>query len=573
MQHLVDLLSQHGTAMPDKTAFTFVTDGEEAAEVISFGALDHYARKIAANLQLQAAAGKSILLLFQPGINYIASFLGCIYAGCIPVPAYPPRNNKHLERISSIIADAEAAFIFCDNTIAARIKQLKAGTELIAPQIRILEMEDLQDIGDNWVKPDIQPGDIAFLQYTSGSTAQPKGIIVTHENLWYNEMVIRQAFVHDENTVVAGWLPLYHDMGLIGNVLQPLYLGVPCVLISPFHFVQQPLRWLKIISKYKATSSGAPSFGYQYCVDKITDDQLTGIDLRSWSLAYNGSEPVNYETIRAFSQKFAACGFREEAFYPCYGLAEATLMVTGGSKQEKVKVLHVEEESMREQTVRLQEAGGATAKDIVSCGSTWNDHEVKIVAVAESRTCGELEVGEVWVAGNSVTRGYWRNPEQTREGFENYLESDGARYMRTGDLGFLYQGELYITGRIKDLIIIRGRNYYPQDIENELESAHPALIKNGGVVFVSHRKPEQLVVVHEINHNYENLAVEAVGQAIISAVSAGTGLRVQDVVLVKRMSVPKTSSGKKQRIRCSAMYAQQELDILYSSGNLKEITL
>ncbi len=377
----------------------------------------------------------------------------------------------------------------------------------------------------------------AFVQYTSGSTGTPRGVVVTHANLVHNNRIIAARFEHSRDTVMVGWLPLFHDMGLVGNVLQPLYLGATSVLMPPAAFLLEPVRWLRAISEHRGTTSGAPNFAYDLCVERVRPDQLDGIDLGCWTCAFNGSEPVRARTLERFAERFAPRGFRREAFYPCYGMAEATLFISGGEKREAPR------------EARMEAADGS-ATVVVSSGRTEPDHEI---AVVDPQTCRRLpqgEVGEIWFSGPSVSTAYWNRPEESAQRLMARLPGEqDRRYLRTGDLGFLLDGELYVTGRIKDVMIFRGRNHYPHDIEMTVQESHPALRRDAGAAFVvEHADTQALVVVQEVHRtSLRALPLEEIAGEVRAAVSREHGLHVGAVVLVKTGSIPKTTSGKIRR--------------------------
>ncbi|MCB1032516.1 MAG: amino acid adenylation domain-containing protein, partial [Acidobacteria bacterium] len=402
-----------------------------------------------------------------------------------------------------------------------------------------------------------QADDLAFLQYTSGSTATPKGVAVSHGSLLHNQEMIRRAFGHSERSSVVGWLPLFHDMGLIGNVLQPLYAGIPCVLMPPMAFLQRPIRWLRAISHYRATSSGGPNFAYEHCLRKLTPESLEGLDLSCWEAAFNGAEPVRAQTLERFAEALRPHGFRRQAFFPCYGLAEATLLVTGGGRDRLPVLARVRSSSLEARQVE-EEAGGL---ELVSSGPAWGDQEVAIVDPDTRLPCPPDRVGEIWVKGPSVALGYWNQPERTRQTFGARLADSGdGPFLRTGDLGFLRAGELFVTGRIKDLIILRGRNLYPQDIELAAQRSHEALRPGCGAAFsVEGSSGEQLVVVHEIDHRACS-QTEVIAQAIRLAVAESFDVEVQAVVLLGAGRLPKTTSGKIQRSLCRKLFLADELE-------------
>ncbi|HEX5708019.1 MAG TPA: amino acid adenylation domain-containing protein, partial [Pyrinomonadaceae bacterium] len=561
--NLIRLLQARAAQKPNQTAFTFLRDGEGEESQLTYGELERRARAIGAWLQKLNLRGERVLLLYPPGLEYITAFWGCLYAGAVAVPAYPPRLNRHQQRLEAVVADARAAAALTTGHVLARLKNLLNE----APALRGLRWISSEEIdiraADEWREPDIDGSTLAFLQYTSGSTAAPKGVMVSHGNLLHNEALIRRAFGQGPESVIVGWLPLYHDMGLIGNVLQPLYVGGRCVLMSPVAFLQKPSRWLQAISDYRATTSGGPNFAYDLCARKIGEDERARLDLSSWSVAFNGAEPVRAATLERFAEAFASSGFRREAFYPCYGLAEATLLVSGKKAAGPPVVKAVEKNALESGRVREQGAADEGGQVLVGCGGLALDQKVVVVNTESLNVCAGDEVGEIWVRGPSVARGYWNRDEETASTFGAYLADTGeGPFLRTGDLGFLHDGELFITGRAKDLLIIRGRNLYPHDIERTAEESHNALRPGGGVAFsVEADGEERLVVVHEVNHRAAGDYAEVFG-SILQAVAEEHEARPRALVLVKAGGVPKTSSGKLQRGRARQMFLSGEFQAL-----------
>ena len=349
--NLVNLLRNRAINQPQKVAYTFLENGETELINLTYETLDSEARNLGAKLQSLNLTGERALLLYPPGVEFISAFFGCLYAGVIPVPLYPPKRNQNLSRLQSVMANAEAKLALTTKLVLGNIEKHFNSTPDLAA-LTWLTTDNTQDnLGDQWYLPELGTDAIAFLQYTSGSTGNPKGVMVTHKNLLHNEQMIEQAFSHTHKSSVVGWLPLFHDMGLIGNILQPLYLGIPCTLLSPVDFLQKPYRWLKAISDYGATTSGGPNFAYDLCVNKITPEQIETLDLSRWELAFTGAEPIRAQTLEKFAQKFAPCGFRKAAFYPCYGMAEATLFITGGLSSQEPVVKTVDEEALTENQV------------------------------------------------------------------------------------------------------------------------------------------------------------------------------------------------------------------------------
>ncbi|MGK7905412.1 MAG: amino acid adenylation domain-containing protein [Hormoscilla sp.] len=561
----IDLLQYQAQNKPDQVIYIFLQNGETEKVSLTYQELNQRSREIAAQLQSFSAIGSRALLLYPPGLEFITAFFGCLYAGIVAVPAYPPRRNQKMSRVQAIVADSQATLALTTASELARLgNQFAQDPELAS--LHWLATDQLQsDQRLDWQEPALCSSTLAFLQYTSGSTGAPKGVMVSHGNLLHNERLIEIGFGHTTDTLVVGWLPLFHDMGLIGNVLQPLYMGIPSVLMSPAAFLQKPLRWLQAISRYKATTSGGPNFAYDLCVQKISPQQRADIDLSSWSVAFNGSEPVHAETLERFSHYFADCGFRREAFYPCYGMAEATLFVSGGVKTALPVLLQVEAADL-EQNCVVATADPANARVIVGCGQSLFE-KIALVDPESNTRCRADQVGEIWISSLSVAQGYWNQPEATAKTFNAYLDTGEGPFLRTGDLGFMQDGELFITGRLKDLIIIWGRNHYPQDIELTVERSHPALRPSCGAAFgVEVAGEERLVVAQEVKRNsLRQINVEAVVGAIRKAVSEEQDLQVYAVLLLKTGSIPKTSSGKIQRQTCWTSFLNGSLDVVGSN--------
>jgi amino acid adenylation domain-containing protein len=560
---LVELLRDRALNRSTQTSYVFLASGGTEEARLTFGELDWQARAIAALLQSFGAKGERVVLLYPPGLEYIAAFFGCLYAGAVAVPAYPPRNNQTLSRLQTIVGDSQATFALTTRQILSRGEaQLTSTPRLQA--LRWLTTDTLATgLAEQWEEPESDAATLAFLQYTSGSTASPKGVMVSHANLLHNEQMIRQAFGQTEQSIIVSWLPLYHDMGLIGTVLQPLYLAAQCILMSPMAFLQRPFRWLETISRYRATTSGGPNFAYDLCVRKTTMEERASLDLSSWSVAFNGAEPVRAATLNRFVEAFAPCGFRREAFSPCYGLAEATLLVSSKVGVGAPLVRTFETEAL--ESHRALEVSGESdgAKALVGCGNALLEQKIVVVNPETLEAARAGEVGEIWVGGASVARGYWGREEETAHTFRAYLNGAGEEpYLRTGDLGFLHAGNLFVTGRLKDLLIIRGRNYYPQDIEATVAACHDALPPGCGAAFEIDASGEgRLVIVQEVKqpryHDLESL-IETIRQAVVEEHEVAA----YAIALVKAGTIPKTSSGKIQRHACRRQYLQGELDTL-----------
>jgi len=564
MQTLVDLLRIRTDQQADRLAYRFIQDSKVDVATITYSELDRRARAIGAWLENFGATGERALLLYPPGLDYIASFFGCLYAGVIAVPAYPPRLNRPVPRIQSIVADSQATFALTTSTILHNIEQRFEYT----PDLGALRWLDTDQVPGgleaDWHQPEITSETLAFLQYTSGSTSQPKGVMLSHGNLMHNLKAIKHGFQIDSSASGVFWLPSYHDMGLIGGILEPMYVSGPSTLMSPVSFLQRPVRWLEALSLYRGTISGAPNFAYDLCVDRVTPEQMEGLDLSSWSLAFCGAEPIRPETLERFARTFEPCGFQKTAFYPCYGLAEGTLIVSGGDGPAEPKVASFNRKSLESDRVLSVESVTDDAQSMISCGKSMIDQQIVIANPNTFERCGTNQVGEIWVSGPSVAQGYWGLRDQTQKTFDAYLAgTDEGPFMRTGDLGFLQDGELFVTGRLKDLIIIHGSNHYPQDIELTVQSAHVALQPGSGAAFsITENGSEKLVIVQEVTRQNRRPDINEVASAIRQAVAEKHDLQVFAIVLVKPMSIPKTSSGKIQRRTCKKGFLENTLDVV-----------
>ncbi|MEA5510003.1 fatty acyl-AMP ligase [Crocosphaera sp. UHCC 0190] len=575
-ESLVSLLKKRARYQPLQTAYTFLERGEAEEFSLTYEELDRKSRELGAILYELGLQGERALLMYSPGLDFIVAFFACLYAGVVAVPVYPPRRNQSLDRLQAIIADCQAKEVLTTSVIKSNLEEsLEQYPEL--SDLKWLTTDNLpKPFNQDWKLPEIRQKDLAFLQYTSGSTGNPKGVMVSHGNLLHNLQIIEQGFGHTSSSCGVGWLPLFHDMGLIGNILQPLYVGFPCVLMSPVDFLQKPYRWLKAISDYRATTSGGPNFAYDLCVQKVTREQMETLDLSSWEVAFTGAEPIRAETLEAFADKFGPCGFRKEAFYPCYGMAEATLLITGGKKSQAPRLKTVDEKALEENQVIEVSAQQPNSRKLVSCGREWLGQKVKIVDPNTLIECDKNQVGEIWVSGKSVAQGYWQQPQKTQETFDAYLaDTQAGPFLRTGDLGFLAEnGELFVTGRLKDVLIIRGRNHYPQDIELTVEQSHPALRASCGAAFVVGTVGnERLVIAQEVERTYlRKIDIDEVERCIRQAVAKHHGLQVHEIVLLRTATIPKTSSGKIQRYRCKEQFLNNMVECV-QSVNLASMNL
>jgi len=561
---LLGLLRYRTEQQPNALLYRFLETGDVDGPVqeLTFAQLDTRARAIAAQLQAAQGENERALLLYPPGLEFIAAFMGCAYAGVVAVPTYPHRT---LSRLEAIVQDSQARFVL---TTSAFFRIARSFSRQ-APDISKASWIPTDTIRDEsaaeWRQPEITGDTLAFLQYTSGSTGNPKGVMVSHANLLHNEQLISQGFGTDSSVHVVGWLPLYHDMGLIGNVLQPLYLGASCTLMSPLAFLQRPMRWLEAIARFHGTVSGGPNFAFDLCASKKKPDEY--FDLSSWEVAFNGSEPIRKETLDRFAEVFAPWGFRAKAFYPCYGLAEATLFVTGVERNVPQPYQTVLTAALEQNFAEKPSPDDQAVRTLVSCGHSQPQQHVLVVNPETCCVCPERVVGEIWVAGPSVAAGYWRRPKESTATFAARLaQGDTATsFLRTGDLGFFADGELFVTGRIKDLIIIRGRNLYPHDIEFTVQEAHPVVRPDGCAAFsLELEGEEKLVVIAEVQLRGKEIDAQEIIETIRRAVVAEHGTHVHTVTLIKPKSLPKTSSGKIRRDECRKKFV---------GGSLTAVTL
>ncbi|HEX9986176.1 MAG TPA: amino acid adenylation domain-containing protein [Thermoanaerobaculia bacterium] len=545
---IVEILQARAAGTPERIAYRFLSHASSSEETLTYAELDAAARRIGAHLQSFTMPGDRALLLYRPGLEFIQGFLGCLYAGVIAVPAYPPhptRPARDLPKLRGIAADARPAAILTSMTVIESCESLFVE----APDLRAMRWiaTDALPLGETELSPPIaDAGQLAFLQYTSGSTGLPKGVMVSHANLMHNEQAIATLFDADAESTIVGWLPMYHDMGLIGTMLHGIYTGAACVLMSPMEFLEQPLRWLEAITKFHAHTSGGPNFAYDLCVRRISGEQKAGLDLSSWRIAFNGAEPVRSATLARFAEAFAPAGFRASAFFPCYGLAEATLAVTGGAKADEPIVREL-----------------ADAK-LVGCGVSVEGQRVVIVDPETREPRADGETGEIWVSGPSVARGYWEKPEQSEQTFAARIAgtNDGP-FLRTGDLGCLDGGELFVNGRRKDLIIIRGLNHYPHDLEQTVEQTHPALRVGCGAAFsIDVDGEERLVAVQEVDRANRLQASDEVAESIRRRIAEEHEVPLHALVLIKTGTIPKTTSGKIQRGLTKQMFLDGTLAVI-----------
>lgn len=572
---LVDILRQRALLQPTQLAYKFLkytTTGCSERDW-TYQDVDQQARLVATVLTNLGVFQKPVLLLFHSGLEYVAALYGCFYAGAIAVPAYPPRQSRSTDRIGAILEDARPEVILTTSALRATVQEWLNFT---SPSIEsvVIAVDALDEaLADAWQMPAISHASLAFLQYTSGSTATPKGVMISYGNLMHNSKLIQHYSQTGENDICVSWLPIYHDMGLIAGIIQPVYVGYPLVFLDPVQFLQFPMRWLHAITRYQGTATYAPNFAFEQCTRRAKPQDLALLDLSSWRIAVNGAEPIRAETLERFLEVFSACGFRRETYKPCYGLAEATLVVTSDMVDCLPEAQRFDKQALARNKVVAVAEHCADGQKLVGCGTLALGQKIAIVHPEDGTRCRPDEVGEIWLQGESVARGYWQNPFATEEIFGAYLSESGeGPFMHTGDLGFFYAEKLYITGRIKDVIIINGRNHYPQDIELTAEKSHPALISGGSVAFSIERAGEErLVVMAEINPRYRwqqdqldasrhssSLDIQAV---IRRDIADAHDIHAHEVVLLQMGEVLKTSSGKLQRRACRTKYLAGNLNM------------
>ncbi len=565
---LVELLQHRASTQPDDLAYQFLIDGKKEGAAYTYVELEEWAKAIAALLQQQQAKGERALLLYPQGVEVVAAFCGCLYAGVIAIPVPPPdagRMKRTLPRLREIIKDAEASIVLSN----ARIIEMIQASDIDFPEFDSMRWVDTEsvdlELAKDWKDPEVDKDVLAYLQYTSGSTSTPKGVMLSHYNLLHHSDYLKRACGYSSDGPTVTWMPYFHDYGLVEGLMQPLYNGAPCYIMAPLAFVKRPLRWLQSIEKYSATHSQAPNFAYDLCVRRTKPSQREGLDLSKWVSAGNAAEPINPRVMRDFYEAFKDCGFAWENFAPAYGLAEATLLVSSTPIGKEPVILKLEANELEQGKVVLASPESSYIREAVSCGPLVCETTVAIVNPDSLTRCDRNEVGEIWVNDPGVAHGYWHRPDATREAFETQIADEGAtRYLRTGDLGFLRDGELYITGRIKDLIIIRGTNHYPQDIEWTVQQTSPVMRPDYGACFsIIEEGEERLVVVQEIERSQQqNLPADELITEIRQAISEAHELQVYAVSLVKSGNVLKTSSGKIQRRKCRASFLAGELEVL-----------
>jgi acyl-CoA synthetase (AMP-forming)/AMP-acid ligase II len=549
----------------DRVAYYFLRDGEHVSESLTYGCVHRRALVACRHLLDLGLQGERVVLAFPPGLEFITALFGCIYAGVIAVPANTPRRSAGLGRLEAIAHDSQARAILGTADVRQQVQKL-IPEESILHDLKWIDFGSVPDNDpDSWQPSECTPESIAFLQYTSGSTAVPRGVIVTHGNLLHNLHLICNGFGHRDGSRGVMWLPLFHDMGLIGGVLEPLYIGGCCYLLSPTIVFSNPYMWLRAVSEYRATTSGGPNFAFELCARRISAQQRATLDLSNWEVAFCGSEPIQPESLERFANVFEPCGFRPEAFLPCYGLAESTLIVTSGARAESPTAIAICRSALRQGRVEppARDRQG-DVQQLVGCGTALKDQKLLIVDPQTLRRCPPDRTGEIWLQGPSVARGYWRKREATEQTFGAYVADTGeGPFLRTGDIGFVRDGELFVVGRLKEVIIVRGRNHWPQDIERTAAAVDPAFDYGCCTAFALEGDGgERLVVVQEIRPR-PSLDFNRLGAAIQAAVGSDHEVDLHAVCFVKPGGVPRTSSGKLRRLACRDAYSDGSLPVVH----------
>ncbi|KAA1246432.1 non-ribosomal peptide synthetase/type I polyketide synthase, partial [Aquimarina sp. RZ0] len=575
---LIEVFNNHINKTPNKVLYRFLANGEDESDSRTYQELFDRAKMIASNILKHVSPGDRVLLLYPSGLEFTDAFLGCLLAGVIAVPAYPPKGKRRLGRLENIVLDCKASLVLTIDTVYKKSRDWFKHEVFL--NIEWLKT-DILDVGITVLEfPKIKPDTIAFLQYTSGSTGDPKGVVIDHSNVIHNSELFKNCFRTTPKSIGVSWLPIYHDMGLIGNIIQAFYVGFELIIMPPTAFVQKPIRWLKAFSKYRGTISCGPNFAYDLCLNQIKDEDLEEVDLSSWRVAINGSEPIRPETFKKFASRFVQYGFTVEALFPGYGLAEVTLTVSGCKFDTPPEVLKLDKKSFNDHKIEIAEKPlyDNEIVKLMGNGPVVKGLTVRIVDPKTKRLCGSKQIGEIWISGDSVSRGYWNREQLSKEIFSAQINFDTKTtdqnkdsYLRTGDMGFLHKDELYISGRLKEMMIINGVNHFPQDIEQTVQNSHLDLQNNAGAAFsFSVNQKEQLVIVQEIKRtSMRSYDFEAIVNTISKAVLEVHELPLYALVLVSPGRIPKTSSGKIQRLVAKSSYEENILEGVVETWSLK----
>lgn len=563
MATLADILLFWADVRPDDQAYGFVSEGESITSSISYGALSARVLSLSAEIQKVAQIGDRALLMYPPGLDFVEAFFACLHASVIAVPIYPPRNNRHSARLSAVASDCQASLVLTDKITAKKVREFGDASARYCASI--LETDDLNG-NPSTLSVRRKSDGVAFLQYTSGSTGTPKGVMVSNSNLLNNIGDLCAGSGTTDQDRFLSWLPLFHDMGLIAGGLQPMYWGVPSVLMAPAQFLQDPMSWLRAISRHRATKSGAPNFAYALCTKAAKNGaRIDDLDLSSWKIAWNGAEPIRPEILNEFSDTFMLCGFSSSSHFPCYGLAEATLYVSSGIAFEGVRTVNVDADSLQRGVINVPH-DNRRAHSLASCGPAQGA-DIVIVDPNAMTLCEEGRVGEVWIRGPGIASGYWNRPDATSQTFGLSIDRDlMSGFMRTGDLGFIYKNELVVAGRLKDTIIVRGRNLFPHDLEDAICGSFAFVRPNTCAVVQYPPNGDSLGIVVELDRatakalsqTTDRRASDELACAVAATVAAEAGVRVSAVGFARPGAFPRTSSGKVQRSHCARLLREPD---------------
>lgn len=550
--NLISAMRRNAAREPELQIYTYLGDGETETSTLTFAEIDRQARVIAAHLQTLYAPGARAIVIYPTGLQVITGILGCIYSGIALVPSLPVRENHPPETLLGIVEDTQAQVVLTTHSMAGSLRETFAPYPTLN-RLPIIATDDIAQTLDaeGWREPELTPSSLIALMYTSGSTRSARGVVLRHGKLMQN---IVQAVQRTERVSASGplvtWKPIYHGTGMGDFLFYPMLGAVPTVILPTNAFLERPVRWLRAMTQYKAFSSGGPNFGYQLCVDKVTPEERAGLDLTAWRVATVGTEPIQPRILQAFSETYAPYGFQKQSFVVTYGLTEGAMSISVG---RGVKTLDLDRDALEQNRVVLA-VDSAEATRLVSCGPLNRNVTLCIVDPSTLQVCAPERIGEIWLSSEDTLQEYWNKPEETQRTFQAMLAGSGeGPFLRTGDMGFMYENELYIAGRLKDMIILRGRNLYSEDIEQVAGRAHPALLPGAAAAFsIPHEGIEQLAIVHEVKAGAANLNVEEIAGAIRREVAREMQLPVEMVVLVQESSLPRTPSGKVQRYLCRA---------------------
>tara|TARA_A100001015_G_scaffold178326_1_gene198258 strand:- start:1930 stop:4044 length:2115 start_codon:yes stop_codon:yes gene_type:complete len=562
---ILDKLEFYSKTQPTKKAFIELDNELNEANTITYKNLYDQSLKLAYKLNQLNLSNKQVLLIYNNDINFIVSFLACLACNIISVPVYIPKSNSHSDRLNAIIEDCDATAILTTTKLNKLIES-KMNTSSNFKTTTIIPTDELLKHTRKKITPNINPENISFLQYTSGSTSTPKGVMVSHKNIIYNCKYIAHRAQMNQNSINLSWLPNYHDMGLFNGFLVLIYSGVTSIIMNPINFITKPINWLSTVSKYKVTHSGGPNFAYELCREKINQDDISKLDLSSWICAFNGAENIKASTLTKFTEQFKSANFKHKAHFPCYGLAETTLMVSSCKVSRNPVSEYLTNSGLKNNEAIITTKNSENKQEIISTGKVDFDTIVKIVNPKTNTECDTSTIGEIWVSGPTVTKGYWNKQDETEKIFKAKLKNDTqTNYLKTGDLGFLnHQQELFITGRIKEIIIINGKNFYPQDIENTIETASKDLMPHGTAAFqIEKNNNQKISVMIEVKRTkLKTINIEKTKSIIQEKIQKEFEFSLENIIFISPMSLPKTSSGKKQRLKAKSNFL---------SKNFKEI--